>query len=176
MFVVIDSLTMRVSTLNVRGLSVWIIRGFDETNRPIWRIAGRALPRSVFGIPSRDVRGKMESAPDQQMLQSKVFNLSTELKTTVFELVDDLLIRPMHDFLFAIQECHDHDMGIEVVVDGKPIAEQSDGLHGEIFGCEGWIVRFSKFPAEKEIAGSLESAKFISEMLKRIPEEESSGQ
>ena len=55
----------------------------------------------------------MESAPDQQMLQSKVFNLSTELKTTVFELVDDVLIRPMHDFLFAIQECQDHDMGIE---------------------------------------------------------------
>ena len=115
-------------------------------------------------------------APDQQLLETKVFNLSTELKTTVFELVDDVLIRAMHDFLFAIQECHDHDMGIEVVVDGKPIAEQSDGLHGEIFERAGWIVRFSKFPAEKEIAGSLESAKFISEMLKRIPEEESSGQ
>lgn len=61
MFVVIDPLTMRVSTAFVRDLSVGIIGGFDETNRPIWQIAGRALPRLVFGMPSGDVRGKMES-------------------------------------------------------------------------------------------------------------------
>ena len=175
MFVVIDSLTMRVSTAFVRDLLLGLL---EDSMKPIDRF-GELLVEHFRDQSLGCLQGMFEGkwkAPDQQLLDTKVLNLSTELKTTVFELVDDVLIRAMHDFLFALQECQDHDMGIEVVVDGKPIAEQSDGLHGEIFGRAGWIVRFSKFPAEKEIAGSLESAKFISEMLKRMPEEESSGQ
>lgn len=109
-------------------------------------------------------------APDLQPLQARVSSLNPDLKALVFELADDLLTHAMHDFLFAIQESHDGGTGIEVVVDGNEIAAQSDGLHGEIFGKDGWIVRFSKFPAENEIAGSLESEKFIAEMVKRMDE------
>ena len=93
-------------------------------------------------------------APALQPLQNKVSSLSTDLKATVRELVENLLTHAMHDVLFAFQESHDCNVGIEITVDGQPIAGLSDGLHGEIFGEEGWIVRFSKYPSEEEIAGS----------------------
>lgn len=110
---------------------------------------------------------KKWKAPDLQPLQNKVSNLNPDLKALVFELAVDLLTHAMHDFLFAIQECHDGEMGIEVVVDGQQIAKQSDGLHAEIFGDGGWIVRFSKFPADKEIARSLQAESFVKEMLEK---------
>jgi hypothetical protein len=71
----------------------------------------------------------------------------------------------MHDLLFAFQEAHDRNTGIEIMVDGKPIAELSDGLHGEIFGETGWIVRYSEFPSEAEIALSRWAEKRIREMF-----------
>ena len=93
-------------------------------------------------------------APDLQPLQEKVSSLSTDLEETVRELVENLLTTAMHDVLFAFQESHDCDVGIEITVNGQPIAAVSDGLHGEIFGEEGWIVRFSKYPSKEEIARS----------------------
>ena len=50
----------------------------------------------------------------------------------------------LHDFLFALQQIADFDDDIHVVVDGKNIVEQSDGLHGELFGDMGWFARYSK--------------------------------
>ena len=78
----------------------------------------------------------------------------------------------MHDLLFAFQEHHDCGEGIEIMVEGKPIAELSDGLHGEIFGDEGWMVRFSKHPAEREIEESKEAADFIKGILKNKDEKQ----
>ncbi len=104
-------------------------------------------------------------APDLQPLQNKVSNLSPDMKATVYELAEDLLTNAMHDLLFAFQEYNDGDVGIEIMVDGKSIAELSDGLHGEIFGKEGWIVRYSKFPSPTEMAGTLWAEKTINEML-----------
>ena len=51
------------------------------------------------------------------------------------------------------------------MVDGKPVAELSDGLHGEIFGDEGWIVRFSKHPAPEELRRSEQAERDIAEMF-----------
>src|SRR6516164_2801941 len=76
-------------------------------------------------------------APAIQALQNKVSNFSSDQKATVRELVADVLDKAMHDLLFAIQESHDFDKGIEIVVDGEPIAKLTDGLHWEIFGEEG---------------------------------------
>jgi hypothetical protein len=101
-----------------------------------------------------------------------VADLSPELKTTVYELADELLTQAMTDLLFAFHMSHDANFGIEIMVDGKPLAELSDGLHGELFGKEGWIVRYSKFPSEAEIARSLEFERFIKDMTKTEAEKE----
>ena len=106
-------------------------------------------------------------APDLQPLQSKVSNLSPELKAVAYELTDGLLTHAMHDLLFAFQESHDCNTGIDIMVDAKPIAQLSDGLHGEIFGEDGWIVRYSKFPAEAEIARSRWAEETIKEIVKK---------
>lgn len=105
-------------------------------------------------------------APDLQDLQNKIADLSDDKKLLVCELVDDILTSPMHDLLFAFHESHDFDEGIDIIVDDESVAGLSDGLHGEIFGEDVWMVRFSKYPAEKEIEGSKEAAKFINEILK----------
>ena len=87
-------------------------------------------------------------------LQNRVAGLSPEYKLIVRELVENIFTDGMHDLLFAFQEHHDCGEGIEIMVESKPIAELSDGLHGEIFGDEDWMVRFSKHPAEREIEES----------------------
>jgi hypothetical protein len=112
-------------------------------------------------------------APELQPLQGKVSNISPDLRQTIYELTESVLTNAMHDLLFAFQEAHDAKIGIEIIVDGKPIAEQSDGLHGEIFGKEGWIVRFSKFPSEAEAARSRWAESVIRKMLKDEVEEKS---
>jgi hypothetical protein len=111
-------------------------------------------------------------APDLQALQNKVSNLSPELKALLCEFTDELLTNGMHDLLFAFQESHDCKSGIEVMVDGKLVAALSDGLHGEIFGEDGWIVRYSKFPAAAESARSRWAEKAIEEMLEDDDDDE----
>ena len=104
--------------------------------------------------------------PELQRLQNKASSLSPELKATVYELADELLTQAMTDLLFAFHMSHDNNLGIEIMVDGKPIANLSDGLHGNLFGKEGWIVRYSKVPSEAETVRSLEFERFIKDMLK----------
>ncbi len=52
----------------------------------------------------------------------------------------------LHDFLFGLQEAHDLEQGITVMVEDQNIAEFSDGLHGEPWSEDGWIARFSQYP------------------------------
>lgn len=83
-----------------------------------------------------------------QPLQARVSELTEIQKDVVRDLVSDLLNVAMHDFLAALQDAHDRNTGIEVVVDGENIAEASGMLHGEIFGPEGWVERFSSHPPQ----------------------------
>jgi hypothetical protein len=79
-----------------------------------------------------------------QPLQARVGALSEDQKDVIRDVVNDLLNVALHDFLFALQDAHDRNLGIEVVVDGSNIAELSGMLHGEALGPDGWIDRFSK--------------------------------
>ena len=81
-----------------------------------------------------------------QSLQSRVALFSDEQKTTVREMVRDLLDVALHDFMFAVQDAHDRDLGIEVLVDGQNVAQLSGALHEDAIGPEGWVERFSAYP------------------------------
>jgi len=105
-------------------------------------------------------------AGELQSLQEKLSSFSPNERTTVRELVETLLTHAMHDLLFAFQEYHDCDSGIEITVNDAHVAAMSDGLHGEIFGEDGWIVRFSKHPAEAEIARSRRAEKDIERIVR----------
>ena len=128
-----------------------------------------------FVVNARDkgldfLQGMLEgkwNAPEFQSLQNTVSNLTPDLKTTVRDLVDVLLTRIMHDILFAFQESHDCGTGIEITVNGQPVGGLSDGIHGEIFGEAGWIVRFSNHPSAAEI----ERTRSVEAEIKRMLED-----
>ena len=86
------------------------------------------------------------------------------------EFVETLLTHAMHDLLFAFQESHDCESGIEITVNDEPVAAMSDGMHGEIFGEDGWIVRFSKYPAEAEVERSRRAKEDIERIIRKQDE------
>lgn len=85
-------------------------------------------------------------APDLKKLQKDLASLSTKQRAIVRQCVIKSLSAGLHRFLFALGEAHDLDEAIAVIVDGVNIADQSDGLHGETLGPDGWMARFSKYP------------------------------
>ena len=91
-------------------------------------------------------------APELQELQSRVCTFTDAQKHLIQELAERII--GMHDLLFAIQEQADAAGGVRLLVEGQEIAKLSDGLQGEIFGEDGWIVRFSKYPARTEVERS----------------------
>ena len=56
----------------------------------------------------------------------------------------------LHDLLFALQEAHDLQQGIELLVDGVNVAGLSGMLQGEPLGPDGLIARFGEYPPSSE--------------------------
>ncbi|WP_439621572.1 hypothetical protein [Gemmata sp.] len=83
-------------------------------------------------------------APGLQALQADLRRLTAEQRAIVRRCVIEAVDRGLHDFLFALQEEHDAGSAVSVVVDGQPVAAESDGLHGEPYTIDGWYARFSK--------------------------------
>jgi hypothetical protein len=83
-------------------------------------------------------------APGLQSLQADLRRLTDEQRAVVRRCVIAAVDSGLHDFLFALQEEHDAGGRIAVLVDGRPVAAESDGLHGEPYSAEGWFARFSK--------------------------------
>ncbi|HTR40660.1 MAG TPA: hypothetical protein VMH87_03515 [Pseudomonadales bacterium] len=114
------------------------------------------------------LRGESKARNDQKF-QSQLSSFTGEQKQAVRDAVDELIKAGMHDLLFAIQEEADSNGSFKILVDGQEVAKLSDGLHGEIFGDEGWIVRFSKHPCPSEIEGSKRAREFIANWMKVRP-------
>jgi hypothetical protein len=89
-------------------------------------------------------------APDFEKLQESVATFSDFEKQVVRDIAENIITTGMHDLLFALQEESDADGAIRLFVDGKEVAKLSDGLHGEIFGEDGWIVRYSRYPSQQQ--------------------------
>lgn len=84
---------------------------------------------------------------DARQLSTRLSEMFTEeQKQLLLSAFADAIDVSMHDFLFALQVAHDFNEGIEVLVDGKNIAKESDDLQGEPWGDYGWIKKFSAFP------------------------------
>jgi hypothetical protein len=86
-------------------------------------------------------------APALLALQRDLARLPLDQRTLVRRAVIDSLDVAIHDFLFALQEQSDTAGPIAVQVQGKDIAQLSDGLQGEPYGDDGWYARFSAYGA-----------------------------
>ncbi|MDJ0942604.1 MAG: hypothetical protein QNJ30_04030 [Kiloniellales bacterium] len=84
-------------------------------------------------------------APRDQELQNDLASLSAAQRDIVRNCVIDCVDGGLHDFLFALQETADFENEVRVMVDGKNVAEISDGLQGELFSEDGWFARFSAY-------------------------------
>lgn len=88
-------------------------------------------------------------APALAELQVRIGDLTPEVKVLLRSVVVESIDVALHDFLHALVEASDFDDGIALRCDDIDIAARSDGLPGEVFGDDGWIRRFSKFPANE---------------------------
>jgi hypothetical protein len=87
-------------------------------------------------------------APSAQELQKEISDFSETEKITIRKIADHIIISGMHDLLFALQGEADSEGSIRLLVDNLEVAKSSDGMHGEIFGDEGWIAKFSEYKNE----------------------------
>src|SRR5262249_12988151 len=85
-------------------------------------------------------------APADQEIQKEVMALSPEQIALIRRCLVKSLGAGLHRFLFALGEAHDFDRGITVVVDGIDVVDESDGLHGESFGPDGWMAKYARHP------------------------------
>lgn len=91
--------------------------------------------------------------PAVQELQRAIVDLSTEQKALLLRVVVDVVDTALHDFLFALQDANDREVGIAVFVDGVNVAEASGMLNGEHLGEDGWIRSYSRYP---DLGGGIE--------------------
>jgi hypothetical protein len=110
------------------------------------------------------LRGEWK-APAIQELQDRVRGLGDAERQMLRDLVEHITTTGMHDLLFALQEQADAGGAIRVLVDGNEVAKFSDGLHGEIFGDDGWIVRYSRYPSPAQVELSRWAEERIREMF-----------
>jgi hypothetical protein len=122
------------------------------------------LRDSMFDWLNTLLRGEWK-APDTQELQDRVKGLKDAERQVLRDLIEHITTTGMHDLLFALQEQADADGAIRVLVDGNEVAKLSDGLHGELFGDDGWIVRYSRYPSQPQIDLSRWAEEQIREIL-----------
>lgn len=81
-------------------------------------------------------------------LQNEIKSLNKKQIETLKKCVVVALNATLHDLLFAFQEAHDLEKGIEITIDEKNIAELSDGLNGELYSDEGWFAKYSSYKGD----------------------------
>jgi len=84
-------------------------------------------------------------APELLTLQQELKRFNKQEIAIIQKLIIEIMESSMHDFLFAIQERSEAENDIQITVEQHNIAEQSDGLHGEMFGENGWMKKYSNF-------------------------------
>ena len=95
------------------------------------------------------LEGKLK-APRLLALQSYIGSLESEEKEILKKACIESIDSGLHDFLFALQEASDNNENIKFLVNGKNIAELSDGLQGELFSEDGWFSKYSAYGETSE--------------------------
>jgi hypothetical protein len=80
----------------------------------------------------------------QKFLQS----LTEQQQKVLFDGFQLMLDGALHDLLFNIQEENHFISRIKILVDGYDAIQISDGIHGEQFGENGWIEKYSQYSNE----------------------------
>lgn len=80
-----------------------------------------------------------------QNVRDKISIFNEDQKKILLWLVSKSIDQCMHNMLFMLEE-HEE---IEMLYNSQNIAEESDGLSGELYTEDGWIEKYSRKPYEK---------------------------
>jgi hypothetical protein len=89
------------------------------------------------------VRGHWK-APALKKLQRDIKKLDEQQVEVLRRTVRAATDAAVHSLLFALQEAG-QDGTLEIRINGKNLAELTDGLQGELFTENGWQARFSDY-------------------------------
>lgn len=84
-------------------------------------------------------------APSLMAIQESLNMFEEEQLVILRKCVIETLDTALHDFLFALQENHENEGTVQLLVNSEDIAGLSDGLNGELFSEDGWISKYSKY-------------------------------
>lgn len=107
----------------------------------------------AIGFYEMLAQGKWK-APSLLPLQEEVSNWNENQKKIVRQCVMLAMDNAIHDFLFQIEEAGANGMNgtgehdLQIQVDGIALAGLTDGLHGLLFGEDGWQAKYSEFKTD----------------------------
>jgi hypothetical protein len=81
--------------------------------------------------------------------QDALKHLSSEEQERLFKGFTYIISGALHDVLFNLYEENNFENRIKLLVDGYDAVEISDGIHGEQYGEDGWIQKFSQYKDEE---------------------------
>lgn len=84
-----------------------------------------------------------------QEFQAFSQTLTEQQRKNLFSGFKRLIDGALHDLLFNIQEETNFEGRIQILVDGYDVVKISDGIHGEQFGENGWIEKYSNYKTSK---------------------------
>ncbi len=88
-----------------------------------------------------DIESGFIGSPICKELSTQLSEFSDEQRKVIRSLITNCVDSGIHDFLVAIEEKRE---GVSVQINGRNIAQDSDGLNGEIFTEDGWFEKFSQ--------------------------------
>ena len=86
-------------------------------------------------------------SPGHRKFQEELLALSDSQKKLLQHTLAYCIDGGLNDFLFHLDDETRKKKRIELLIDGIPCSEFSDGLHRELHGKSGWKETFSKFNA-----------------------------
>jgi hypothetical protein len=108
----------------------------------------RRVRDETIGDWERMVTGRMRGAT-AQWCRGVIGTLAVHDRAKLIRIMPAIVDAVLCHALRLFEE--EETIRIGVRTDGHAtddLARQSDGLCGEVFGSDGWIARFSKYPAE----------------------------
>ncbi|MEQ1490711.1 MAG: hypothetical protein ABL932_09215 [Terricaulis sp.] len=97
---------------------------------------------SAFGQFDRTLSGQAK-APSRRELSAKLASLGEDERKLVRWAVREAVDTALHDLLFALYA----DDRVLLAFEQVDLKDTSDGFQGDYVTEEGWVGRFSKYPA-----------------------------
>ncbi|EFM08674.1 conserved hypothetical protein [Paenibacillus curdlanolyticus YK9] len=88
--------------------------------------------------------GKIKSAGAKLLYNKLVDNFDQPQREKILAILSQVVDTTIHNFLWTIEQADDIDLVLKKEQENLSVKSLSDGLTGELYTEDGWILRFSK--------------------------------